>query len=94
MGKPDALLWCPDHRDGNGDDMDLVLLKPELFMIRALEGMAFEGVEQDVLKEIQAWNQEQAWEDLVAVMVKALKNAKANAVWSAEWKLQDGLIYY
>ena len=67
--------------------MDLILLKLELFTIRALEGVAFEGAEQDVLKEIQAWNQEQAWEDSVAVMVKALKDTKANAVWSIEWKL-------
>jgi hypothetical protein len=52
MGKPDALSWCPDHGDGNKDNMDLVLLKPELFIIRALEGVAFKGGEQDVLKEI------------------------------------------
>jgi len=52
MGKPDALSWHPDHRDGNRDNTDLVLLKLELFTIRALEGMTFEGVEQDILKEI------------------------------------------
>ena len=87
MGKPDALSQHPDHGDGNGDNTDLVLLKPELFTIRALKGVTFEEVEQDVLKEIQAWNWEQAWEDSVAVMVKALKDTKANAVQSAEWKL-------
>jgi hypothetical protein len=32
--------------------MDLVLLKPELFMIRALKEVVFEGAEQDILKEI------------------------------------------
>ena len=52
MGKPDALSWHPDHGDSSGDNTDLVLLKPELFMIRALKGVAFERAEQDVLKEI------------------------------------------
>jgi len=94
MGKPDALSWCPDHGDGNRDNMDLVLLKPELFMIRALKGVAFEGAEQDVLKEIQTQNQEQAWKDSVAIMVKTLKDTKANMVQSMEWKLQNGLIYH
>jgi hypothetical protein len=92
MGKPDALSQHPDHRDSNGDNTDLVLLKPELFTIRALEGVAFERAEQDVLKEIQTWNQKQAWEDSVVIMVKALKDTKANMVQSVEWKLQDGLI--
>jgi hypothetical protein len=27
-------------------------------------------------------------------MVKALKDTKANMVWSVEWKLQNGLIYH
>jgi hypothetical protein len=52
MGKPDALSWYPDHGDSNGDNTDLVLLKLELFTIRALEGVVFKGVEQDILKEI------------------------------------------
>ena len=84
MGKPDALSWCPDHRDSNGDNTDLVLLKPELFMIRALKGVVFEGAEQDVLKEIQAQNQEQPWEVSVMIMVKAFKDTKANIVQSVE----------
>jgi hypothetical protein len=54
----------------------------------------FGEAEQDILKEIRARNQEQAWEDSIAVMVKALKGSKANSVCSAKWKLQDGLLYY
>ena len=45
MDKPDALLWHPDHRDSNRDNMDLVLLKPELFMISALEGSGLQKSE-------------------------------------------------
>jgi hypothetical protein len=56
--------------------------------------VTFEGAEQDILKEIRARNQEQAWEDSVAIMVKALKDSKANLVCSTEWKLQNGLLYY
>jgi hypothetical protein len=52
IGKPDALSQCPDCRDGNGDNVDLILLKLELFTIRTLKGVAFEEAEQDVLKEI------------------------------------------
>jgi hypothetical protein len=39
MGKPDALSRCPDHGDGAKDNADIVLLKLELFAIRALEGV-------------------------------------------------------
>jgi hypothetical protein len=46
----------PDHGDGSRDNADLILLKLKLFTIRALEGVAFEGAEQDVLKKIQAQN--------------------------------------
>ena len=31
---------------------------------------------------------------MVAVMVKALKDSKADSVHSAKWKLQDGLLYH
>jgi hypothetical protein len=56
--------------------------------------VTFEGTEQDILKEIRARNQEQAWGDSVAIMVKALKDSKANLVCSTKWKLQDGLLYH
>ena len=52
MGKPDTLSWQADHRTGVGDNDNIVLLKPELFAIRALEGMAIQGDEANILKEI------------------------------------------
>lgn len=52
MGKPDALSRWVDHGDGSRDNSDVVMLKLELFMIRALEEVTIEGVEREVLGEI------------------------------------------
>jgi len=52
MGKPDVLLWRPDHGNGASDNEDVVLLQLELFAIRALEGVQLEGPERDILREI------------------------------------------
>jgi hypothetical protein len=43
MGKPDALSQQSDHSDGKQNNENIVLLKPELFTIRALEGLRVEG---------------------------------------------------
>ena len=53
MGKLDALFWRPDHRDGQNDNDDMILLKLELFVIHTLEGMVMEGEEKDIVAEIQ-----------------------------------------
>ena len=39
MGKPDALSRRLDHSKGTSDNEDVILLRPELFAIRALEGI-------------------------------------------------------
>jgi hypothetical protein len=52
MGKPDTLSRQPDHGNGNGDNNDVVLLKPELFAIQALEGLVVEGEEKEIVQEI------------------------------------------
>jgi len=49
MGKPDALSRRPDHGKGTSDNEDVVLLRPELLAIRALEGIQSEGPEKDIL---------------------------------------------
>jgi hypothetical protein len=56
MGKPDALSRRPDHGNGSGDNDDVVLLKPELFTIRVLEGLAVEGEEKEIVQEIRRKN--------------------------------------
>jgi hypothetical protein len=49
MGKPDALSRQADHGDRSGDNKDITLLRPELFVICALKGLTVEGEEQDIL---------------------------------------------
>jgi hypothetical protein len=49
MGKPDALSRRADHGDRSGDNKDITLLRPELFLICALKGLTVEGEEQDIL---------------------------------------------
>jgi hypothetical protein len=55
-------------------------LKPELFTIRALEGITIEGEEQDILQEVHWRNHDGEQEDLVATAVKALKESCSNSV--------------
>jgi RNase H-like domain found in reverse transcriptase/Reverse transcriptase (RNA-dependent DNA polymerase)/Integrase zinc binding domain/Chromo (CHRromatin Organisation MOdifier) domain len=94
MGKPDALSRRSDHGNGSGDNADITLLRPELFVIRTLEGLTIEGENRNIAKEIRTRNRRMMWEDSVAIMVQGLKDSKSNSARSAEWKLQDGLIFY
>jgi len=57
IGKPDALSRRPDHGKGTSDNKDVVLLRPELIAVQALEGLYLEGPEQDMLREIRQGNQ-------------------------------------
>jgi len=45
MGKPNMLLWRPDHGNGASDNKDVVLLRTELLAIQALKGVQLEGPE-------------------------------------------------
>ena len=87
MGKPDAL-------SRRADNDNITLLTPELFVIKALEGITVEGEEQDVLGEIRQWNHVGEQEDLVVTAAKALWEAHGNAVHSSEWKESDGLLLF
>ncbi|GLB39313.1 putative retrotransposable element tf2 155 kda protein type 1-like [Lyophyllum shimeji] len=49
MEKPDALSRRPDHEDGSSDNADIVLLKPEFFTVRALQGLIAAGEEDKIL---------------------------------------------
>jgi len=53
MGKPDVLLRRPDHGKGASNNEDVVFLRPELLVIRALERVQMEGPERDILREIR-----------------------------------------
>jgi len=45
MGKCDALSRQADHSTKINDNDNLTLLRPEFFVIRALQGVTFEGAE-------------------------------------------------
>jgi len=45
MGKPDALSWRPNHGKGTSDNEDVVLLRPELIAVQALERLHLKGSE-------------------------------------------------
>jgi hypothetical protein len=53
MGKPDAFSRWADHRSGQGENDNLMLLTPELFCIHALAGVRLEGDECNILREVQ-----------------------------------------
>ena len=94
MGKPDALSRRADHGTGSGDNDNMVLLRPELFAIRALEGIALEGEEHEILREIRKGNREGHQEDSVAIAARDLRKGKGKSLRSAEWSESDGLLLF
>jgi len=92
MGKPDALSRRPDHGKGASDNEDMVLLRPELLAIRALEGVQMEGPEKDILREIRQGNQRGDQEEPVAKAARELQKAAGKTVHSAEWLEEEGLL--
>jgi hypothetical protein len=94
MGKPDALSRRADHGTGSDDNDNLVLLRPELFAVRALEAIALEGEERDILRDIRKGNREGHQEDAVAVAAQELRKSKGKSVRSAEWSEDNGLLQF
>jgi hypothetical protein len=82
-----------DHGDGKQDNENIILLKLELFTIRALEGLLVRGEEKDIVQEIQR-NREGEVETQVMVAVKKLKRGNQRSMRGEEWKEQDGLILF
>jgi len=58
MGKPDVLSRRSDYDNRASNNEDVVLLQPELLVIRALEGVQLEEPEKDILREIHQGNWE------------------------------------
>jgi hypothetical protein len=90
----DTLSQQSDHGDGKQDNENIVLLKPELFTIRALEGLTVEGEEKDIVREIRKRNREGEVEMQVTTAVKELKRGNWRSMRGEEWKAQDGLILF
>ena len=94
MGKSDALSWQADHGTGAEDNRDVILLKPELFAVRALEGITAEGKEQDILRDICRGTQDGDHETLVAHAAQELGRATGKSLHSSEWRSKEGLLMF
>jgi len=94
MGKPDALSQRPDHGKGTSDNEDVVLLRPELIAVRALEGLHLEGPEQDMLREIRQGNQRGEQEEPITKAAREFWQASSKTVLSAEWSEEDGVLRF
>jgi hypothetical protein len=95
MGRLDALSHRPDHGAGSKNS-DVTLLRPELFRICAMEGIAVDGPEIPLLRDVQkAFETEPELENPMALVARQLlKNRKAPSPRSAEWHISDGLLLF
>jgi len=84
VGKPDTLSQRPDHGKGTSDNEDIVLLRPELIVVQALEGLYLEGLERDMLREIRQGNQKGDQEKPVARAVRELRQTSSKIVYSTK----------
>src|SRR6266702_4279175 len=78
MGKPDALSRRADHGTGEHDNSNLVLLPPELFAIRALEGLEFAGPEQSIIRDVRQGSKKLD-EEPVAKAVQQLRKSSTRS---------------
>ena len=95
MGKPDALSRRADHGSGIADNADITLLGPELFQVRALEGVTVAGEERSILRDVRKALADGELDESVAKAAKELKQDKSRGlVRSAEWVETDGLLLF
>jgi len=94
MGKPDALSQRLDHGKGASNNKDIVLLRPELIAVQALEGLHLEGPERDMLREICQGNQKGNQEELIAKTVRELQQTSSKTVHSVEWLEDDRVLQF
>jgi len=94
MGKLDVLSQRPDHGKGTSDNEDVVLLRPKLLAIRALEGIQSKGPERDILREIRQGNQKGDQEEPVAKAARELQQASGKMVHSVEWSEDDRVLRF
>jgi hypothetical protein len=93
MGKPDTLSRWADHRSGQGDNDNLMLLTPELFQIHALAGIRLEDEECNILREVRHSLKDDVQEESVAKAARELRKDKVRGtIKSTEWSESDGLL--
>jgi len=72
----------------------VVLLRPELIAVQALEGLHLERLERDMLREIHQGNQKGNQEEPIAKAVRELRQVSSKMVYSAEWLEDDELLQF
>ena len=94
MGKPDALSRRADHGNRALDNENIVLLRPELLAVRALEGVELAGIEQKILSDIRKGNRNGDQEEPIAKAARELRSSANRTVHSSEWSNIDGLLRF
>ena len=94
MGKTDALSQRLDHASGTGDNDSLTLLSPELFIVRALEGLAAIGEVWDLLWDLQKAFRDGDMEESTIKVVEKLWKGNSKSIQSTEWSELDSLLYF
>jgi len=94
MGKLDALLRRADYGNGASDNENVVLLRPEFLVVRALEEVELTGVEQKILSDIRKGNQNGDQEEPIAKAARELQRSANGTVHSSEWLNIDGLLRF
>jgi len=92
MGKPDALSQRLNHSNKASDNKDVVLLRLELLVIRAFEGVQLEGPERDILREICQGNQKSDQKEPVAKTARELGQTSDKIICFVEWSEDRGLL--
>ena len=72
----------------------MVLLTPNFFAVRALEGLQMVSEERDISKEIQHEMETRNKEEVVIKVIKELMKSLTKSVKSAEWLLENGILYH
>src|ERR1700709_1494373 len=74
--------------------LTITLLPPEMFTIRALEGVTAVGEEREVMRDIRRGLKDSELEESVTKAVEELKKTNLKSVRSAEWSETDGLLLF
>ena len=94
MGKPDALSRRADHGNGASNNENVVLLRPEFLVVRALEEVELIGMEQKILSDICRGNRNGDQEKPIAKAARELRRSANGTVHSSEWSNIDGLLRF
>jgi len=94
MGKPDALSRRANHGNRASNNENVVLLRPEFLVVRALEGVELTDIEQKILSDICKGNRNRNQEEPITKAARELQRSANGTVHSSEWSNIDGLLQF